>query len=102
MLFCICAYGCNGSQPQKYTINVQTNMNSQCTIYGDGEYVEGTRCTLTVVPNDGYEFVEWSDGILFKQGNILAFLNYTSKRPKKHCFFKCIISTKLNLICYFL
>ncbi len=39
-----------------------------CTFTGAGTYDYGTNITLTAIPNEGYEFVEWQD----KDGNRLA------------------------------
>jgi hypothetical protein len=32
------------------------------SVTGAGEYNEGTEVTITAIPDDGYEFTEWSDG----------------------------------------
>lgn len=44
----------------QYTITV---IGENCTITGDGTYDYGTEVTLTVTPDEGYLFVEWSDGL---------------------------------------
>lgn len=63
MLLCCFTFmltGCAGGQTT-YTISV-TSTSNNCTVYGSGEYIEGKYCTIAVVPNEGYEFVEWNDG----------------------------------------
>ena len=42
-----------------YTVNVQADHGH---VNGTGTYPEGTRITLTAVPDEGFEFQMWSDG----------------------------------------
>lgn len=44
----------------QYTITVS---GENCTTTGDGTYDYGTEVTLTVTPDEGYRFTEWSDGV---------------------------------------
>ena len=43
-----------------YTLTVTAGEGGSVT--GAGEYEEGTEVTITAIPDDGYEFTEWSDG----------------------------------------
>ena len=43
-----------------YTVTLTTENG---IVTGAGEYEHGTEITLTATPNDGYEFVQWSDGV---------------------------------------
>ena len=45
-----------------YTITTATSPISSGTITGGGTYTYGSTATLTVTPNTGLNFVEWSDG----------------------------------------
>ena len=45
-------------EPVKYTVTVTAENG---TVEGAGEYEEGTEITLTATPNDGYEFVNWTE-----------------------------------------
>ena len=44
-----------------FGINVSLNPVSGGTITGSGEYEEGSTCTLTATPNEGYVFVNWTE-----------------------------------------
>lgn len=48
--------------PQLYIINVLSSCETMGTVAGAGEYEEGAEVTLTAIPSEGYEFVQWSDG----------------------------------------
>lgn len=43
-------------------ISATTSDNTMGSVTGGGEYDEDTEVTLTAIPTEGYEFVEWSDG----------------------------------------
>ena len=45
-------------EPVKYTVTVTAENG---TVEGAGEYEEGTEITLTATPNEGYEFVNWTE-----------------------------------------
>ncbi|MBR2935805.1 MAG: starch-binding protein [Paludibacteraceae bacterium] len=44
------------------TITIQADNGTVTGLATDGEYEGGTQATLTAVPNDGYEFVNWTVG----------------------------------------
>src|SRR5210317_1137369 len=44
-----------------YTLTVTAGEGGSVSTEG-GEYEEGTEVTITAIPNEGYEFTEWSDG----------------------------------------
>lgn len=46
---------------QQYTVTATCNPE-QGTIIGAGKYNEGTEVTLTAIANEGYSFLNWSDG----------------------------------------
>ncbi|MBR5983380.1 MAG: T9SS type A sorting domain-containing protein [Bacteroidales bacterium] len=46
-----------------YTITVLSANPEYGTVSGGGTYAEGTVITITAEPNDGYEFLQWNDGI---------------------------------------
>lgn len=45
-----------------YTISVDVNDPAMGSATGGGIFEEGEEVSLTATPNDGYEFVEWSNG----------------------------------------
>jgi len=44
-----------------YSLTVSAGEGGSVSSEG-GEYEEGTEVTITAIPNEGYEFTEWSDG----------------------------------------
>ena len=44
-----------------WTITAYSSDEEKGTVTGGGKYVEGTLVTLTAKPNEGYQFVSWSD-----------------------------------------
>ena len=46
----------------QYTITANANPSAGGTVTGAGQYYGSATCTLTAVPNTGYEFVNWNDG----------------------------------------
>lgn len=45
----------------EYTITTKSSENG--TVTGGGTYEHGAWVTITAIPNEGYEFVRWNDGI---------------------------------------
>lgn len=45
-----------------YSFSVSSGTTIGGTVKGKGEYEELSTCTLTAVPDEGYEFVGWSNG----------------------------------------
>ena len=48
--------------PTQYTLTVVSNNPAWGTVTGGGTYAAGTPVELTATPEDGYHFVNWSDG----------------------------------------
>lgn len=48
---------------KKLTITISINNNAMGMVIGGGEYEEDSEITLTATPNEGYHFVQWSDGV---------------------------------------
>ncbi len=46
--------------PPTYTVTVLPSSNG--TIDGGGEALHGQEITLTAIPDEGYEFIQWTDG----------------------------------------
>ena len=58
---------------QNYTVNVSANPAIGGTVTGGGTYPQGQSCTVTATANDGYNFVNWTEG-----GNVVSTqANYT-------------------------
>lgn len=53
-----------------YTITATANPAEGGIVSGGGTYTEGTVCTLTALPNTGYNFVNWT-----KNGNVVSLIN---------------------------
>lgn len=51
----------NFTEKEKYTITAVANVATAGTVLGSGTYYEGTEVTLTAIPNNGYEFVNWTE-----------------------------------------
>ena len=51
----------NGAEPCIRQIEVVVNPEEGGAVEGDGSYVNGSNCTLTATPNDGYTFVNWTE-----------------------------------------
>ena len=55
-----CSQG--GEIDNKYTITVSQNNNVYGSVMGGGKYAKGATATLTAIPSNGYQFVQWNDG----------------------------------------
>lgn len=62
---------------RKYTITTSVNPSGAGTVTGSGTYEYGTTKTLAATANDGYEFVEWSDGVKTASRSITVSGNAT-------------------------
>ena len=51
----------NFTEKEKYTITAVADVPAAGTVLGAGTYYEGADVTLTAVPNNGYEFVNWTE-----------------------------------------
>ena len=49
-------------EPIAYAVTLSVNDGTRGRVTGDGIYNQGTRATITAVPNMGYQFDMWSDG----------------------------------------
>lgn len=52
----------NDTNVNYYTLTAVANDPAMGTVTGSNQYAEGATATLTATPNDGYEFVNWSNG----------------------------------------
>ena len=52
---------------QQYTVNVSANPSIGGTVTGGGTYNQGQNCTVTATANNGYNFVNWTEG-----GNVVS------------------------------
>ena len=58
-----------------YQISATTNPENSGIIIGDGSYNPGVTAVLTVIPNDGYVFVNWTkDGIIVSTNTSYSFI----------------------------
>ena len=57
-----------------YTVNVEADHGH---VNGTGTYPEGTRITLTAVPDEGFEFQMWSDGSTLNPKNFTVMQDTT-------------------------
>lgn len=48
--------------PQPWTVTATAEPAEGGTVSGANTYNEGTECTLTATPNEGYAFVNWTEG----------------------------------------
>ena len=49
-------------QPQHYTISVSANPNNGGSVSGGGTYQQGQSCTVTATANNGFSFINWTEG----------------------------------------
>lgn len=66
---------------------VQTEESPGGNVTGGGTYAEGEEAILTAVPDEGYEFIEWSNGISENPYHFKVFENITLSAkfsPKKY------------------
>ena len=52
---------------QQYTVNVSANPTIGGTVTGGGTYNQGQNCTVTATANNGFNFVNWTEG-----GNVVS------------------------------
>ncbi len=60
-----------------FTITVESNDETMGTVLGGGTYNRGTQITLTAVPNTGYRFVRWHDGMNEPERSLTVMANVT-------------------------
>lgn len=64
-------------QQETYHITVLCNDPNAGTVYGTGDYPAGATATLVAVPNSGYRFKEWNDGVTDQYRTITVTANAT-------------------------
>lgn len=50
------------AQTQSYTVSVSADPSNGGTVTGGGSYQEGQSCTVNATANEGYTFINWTDG----------------------------------------
>ena len=60
-----------------FTITVESNDETMGTVLGGGTYNRGTQITLTAVPNEGYRFLRWHDGMTEPERSLTVMANVT-------------------------
>ena len=68
------------AQPQSYTISVSANPTNGGTVTGGGTYTQGQSCTVTATANEGYDFINWTEGSTVVSTNANYTFNVTSNR----------------------
>jgi hypothetical protein len=64
-------------QPIKYTIIATANDETLGTVYGSGAYAYNTSVSLMAVPQNGCEFITWSNGVNSNPYTFVAVDNVT-------------------------
>ena len=57
---------------EQITISTSVNNNSMGSVTGAGTYNKGESVTLTAVPNEGYKFLSWGDGVTDNPRTVIA------------------------------
>ena len=60
-----------------YSLLVNSNSDSMGTVLGSGNYVHNTQIMISAIPNHGYHFVQWNDGITANPRLITLIQNAT-------------------------
>ena len=60
-----------------FTITTQSNNDTYGIVTGGGSYANGSNITLTAIANNGYHFVQWSDGVTDNPRTITVNSNAT-------------------------
>ena len=47
--------------PMEYTVTASAYLEEGGTVEGAGTFLQGETCTLTATPNEGYQFVRWTE-----------------------------------------
>ncbi len=63
-----------------YTVTITVNDSTMGYVTGEGSYEEGSVATITAIPNEGYHFVTWNDGITdsSRTVNVIADMMFTA------------------------
>lgn len=70
-----------GATSTTYTITVAVTPSGSGTVTGSGTYSSGTTIELNAIPNAGYEFLKWSDGVTDNPRSVSVTnnMNYTAQ-----------------------
>ena len=60
-----------------FTITTQSNNDAYGIVTGGGSYANGSTVTLTAIANNGYHFVQWSDGVTDNPRTVTVTSNAT-------------------------
>ena len=66
---------------KKVEIATSVNNNTMGTVEGAGTYLKGESVTLTAIPNSGYKFLSWGDGVQDNPRVVIAdedYINYSA------------------------
>ncbi len=64
----------------QYTVSVSANPEEGGTVEGGGTFNQGVSCTVTATANEGYDFINWTEGSTVVSTNAEYTFNVTANR----------------------
>ncbi len=64
----------------QYTVSVSANPTEGGTVEGGGTFNQGTSCTVSATANEGYDFINWTEGGTVVSTNANYTFNVTANR----------------------